>query len=149
MPLNFDKHAGKGKLFLSQLAAELGNRMNIDQAGRILRSVLHTLRNHLTLEENFQLMAQLPMALKGLYVDGWSPMKGVAVGRKKEDFVAEIILSDGQNAFRDFPSMQYAGHAVSSVFSVLRKYVSDGEMEHIKAVLPRGLKSMIHSEKQI
>lgn len=147
MPLNFDKHATKGKLFLSQLSVDLGDGMDTDQAGRILKSVMHALRNHLTLEENFQLLAQLPMALKGLYVDGWSPMKGRFIGRKKVDFLNEVMLSDGQNATVDFPSLRYTEHAVTTVFSTLRKYVSDGEMEDIRAVLPREIKSLILLEK--
>lgn len=44
-------------------------------AARIIRSVLHALRNRLSHQESFQLIAQLPMALKAVYVDGWKIKK--------------------------------------------------------------------------
>lgn len=55
MPLNFNKQAEKGEKFLNELVLELGNKTNKSKAGRILRSVFKTLRNHLTIEENFTL----------------------------------------------------------------------------------------------
>ena len=69
--MNFDTYAEKGKLILKELALELGMPEDTARAGRIFRAVLHTLRSLLPLEENLQLTAQLLMALKGVYLDGW------------------------------------------------------------------------------
>jgi uncharacterized protein (DUF2267 family) len=68
MPLNFENHAQKGNKFLKELAEKLGDKTDTAKAGRMLRAVFQALRNHLTLEENFQLLSQLPVALKGIYV---------------------------------------------------------------------------------
>ena len=68
MALDFEKYAAKGNEFLNRLAENLGDEDRA-HAARILRSTFRGLRNHLTVEESFQLLAQLPMALKSVYVE--------------------------------------------------------------------------------
>lgn len=144
MPLNFDKHAQKGNRFLNQLAAELGDSSDTARAGRILRAVLRTLRDHLTLEENFQLMAQLPIALKGVYVDSWSPQRVQAPKtRRTEDFVEEMIRHEGSASWRDFSGMDDGIDAARAVFRVMREYVSEGEFNDIESILPQELKQLV------
>jgi len=142
MPLNFNKQAQKGNQLLNHLAAELGDRSN-RRAGRILRTVLHTLRNHLTLEENFQLIAQLPMALKALYIDGWKPGKPKVRGKRKVDFIMEIISDDTAPTWHDFATTDDVKYAMGAVFTVLKKHLSSGEFKDIIAVLPKHLKELI------
>lgn len=145
MPLNFDKHAQKGNRFLKELAQELDDKKDIDRAGRILRAVFSTLRTHLTLDENFQLMAQLPMALKSVYIIGWSPSrKSIEKNRKKVDFINEVINSDGRSAQKDFLRPTDGEKAVKAVFRTMNRYVSSGEFNDIKAVLPEELKELIN-----
>jgi uncharacterized protein (DUF2267 family) len=69
MALDFEKYAAKGNEFVRLVAEDL--QVSHDRAGRIIRAVFHALRNRLNHEESFQLLAQLPMVLKGVYVDGW------------------------------------------------------------------------------
>lgn len=68
--MNFEKYVEKGNLFLKELAQELGNPDDKEKAGRVLRTVLHVLRRRLTLEESFDLISQLPMCIKAVYIDG-------------------------------------------------------------------------------
>lgn len=142
MPLNFDKQAEKGNKFLSDLNIELG-KSNISQAGRILQAVFHTLRNHLTLEENFDLISQLPMALKIVYINGWKPGHKQVISRTKIGFIEEVIEYDGANFWRDFPDMEDCEFAILAVFKVMRNYVSEGEFKDIEAVLPSQLKELV------
>ena len=39
----------------------------------VLRAVLHQLRDRLTLEEAFELAAQLPLIVRGVYFEGYRP----------------------------------------------------------------------------
>lgn len=66
MSLDFEKNARKGNEFVRRLAEELG--APLDKAGRIIGAVFHALRNRLSHEESFQLLAQLPVSLKSVYV---------------------------------------------------------------------------------
>ena len=52
--------------------------------------MFHALRNWLSHEESFQLLAQLPMALKGVYVDGWKFDKAFNRLSHINDFLDEV-----------------------------------------------------------
>lgn len=143
MPLDFDQHAIKGKQFLTEMARELGNEKDLLRAGHVLRAVFHTLRNHLTLQENFQLLAQLPVALKGVYVEAWQPGKNTSKNRRKYGFVQEVMQASGKQAEKDFTDIDDALKAVKAVLTVLARHISRGELEDLESVLPKGLKKLM------
>lgn len=91
MALRFEEYAAKGRAFVEEVAVEL-NTTDQDQAGRILRSVLRALRNRLTVEESFQFISQLPMAIKGVYVDGWQVKLNPSKLKHIEDFVRRLFM---------------------------------------------------------
>lgn len=143
MTPDFDQYAQKGRQFIHELAKELGNEENPERAGRILRAVFHTLRIHLPLQESFQLLAQLPMALKGVYVDGWQPMKDKSENKKKYGFVQEVMTACGPYAETDFLDIEDGVTAVKAVFAVLHDHITQGEYDDLKAVLPKELKQLL------
>lgn len=71
MGLNFNKYAQEGNEFLKELAVELGHPEEINRTAIILRSVLHLFRDRITISESFDFLSQLPMFLKGIYVENW------------------------------------------------------------------------------
>lgn len=142
MALNFDKFASEGNAFLKKLAVELKVNDDTEKAGRILKAILHTLRNHLSVEESVQLLAQFPMFLKAVYVDSWSLKKHERV-KHLEDFIREIKREDGRSANGDFENDEDVKHAIAAIFISLRQYISDGEMHDIAAQLPADLKDLV------
>lgn len=141
MSLDFEKYAFKGKEFVSLVAEDL--EMSEKKAGRIIRSVLHALRNRLTHEESFQLLAQLPMVLKGVYVDGWKFEKKFNRITHVNEFIDEIRLEDRGLAGYDFGNYVNAKLAVGAVFKALTYFVSEGEMKDVIDVMPKELKEFI------
>lgn len=138
--MNFEKHAAKGNEFLNRLAWHLNDPQNKDRAGRILRCVLRALRNRLTLEESIQLMAQLPMVVKGLYVDGWAPHKLHTKIKTVEELAREVVREDGTSAKGDFAGVDDALNAIEAVMKTMANYVSPGELHNIVAILPEDMK---------
>lgn len=141
MTLDFDKYAGAGNKVVRLLADDL--QTSREKAGRILTAVLHSLRKRLTVQESFQLMAQLPMALKAVYVDGWKYAEPFKRIHHVDEFLDEIRIEDGQTAGYDFGNNEEAKKAVTAVFRVLNLFVSDGEVEDVVAVLPKELKEFV------
>ena len=141
MSLDFEKYAIKGNEFVHLVADEL--KIQNDIAGRIVRAVFHALRNRLTHEESFQLIAQLPMVLKGVYVDGWKFDTRFHRIKHIDDFLDEVRKENRSTADFDFGNDSRAKTTVSAVFKALHYFVSEGEMNDIIGVLPIDFKKLI------
>lgn len=136
MPLNFEKHASKGNEFVNSLMEELDTSSR-DKAGRVLRSVLRALRNLLTVEESIQLLAQLPMPIKAVYIDGWKFQQKKIGIKTFNDLAKEVIKEANVAAWRDFSTLEDANDAIIAVLQTMSYYVSHGEMEDILSVMPK------------
>jgi uncharacterized protein (DUF2267 family) len=144
MALHFDKYAQDGKAFVNHLAGSLGYADDPAKAGRVLKAVLHALRDRISPEESLQLLAQLPMFLKAVYVEGWHRLSPLPRIKHLEDFIDEVVAADGKTGVWDFPTDAAAEHAIRTVFEALRKYVSEGEIEDIRAELPKALAELLY-----
>jgi uncharacterized protein (DUF2267 family) len=135
MLLEFEKYAMKGNEFLNRLQENL-ETTDRAHAARILRSTLRVLRNHLMVEESLQLISQLPMAIKGVYVDGWRAGDHKKI-KSMDDLLVEIVNEEKTDVFRDFTDRDGIVNAVRAVIMTLREYVSDEEIDQALATLPR------------
>lgn len=143
MSLNFNQYAVEGNTFLKQYAKELCLSEDQERAGRVLSSILHGLRSIISVEESLQFIAQLPMFLKAVYVNGWSIKANKQKVKDVEGFIDLIRSLDGKTSLYDFESYEIAEDYIYSTFLVLRQYVSSGEMDDIRGELPKGLKGLI------
>ena len=141
MSLDFEKNAVKGNEFVRLVAEEL--EVPLDKAGRIIRAVFHALRNRLSHEESFQLLAQLPVLLKGVYVDDWRFNKVFNRISHINDFLDEVRQEDDGRTGYDFDNNSKAEVAIASVFKALNYFVSEGEMNDIIDVMPTELKQFL------
>lgn len=145
MALNFNQYATEGNTFLNEYTKKMNLGEDTNKAGRILTSILHALRDIISTEESLQFIAQLPMFLKAVYVNGWTIKKRPKIKRMAE-FLDLVRKHDGVSAVNDFEySDEVAERYANTTFIFLRKYVSLGEMEDIRNELPKDLKSMIYS----
>ena len=143
MGLNFTQFAKEANSFLKEYTKELNLNEDTDKAGRILSSILHGLREVISTEESLQLMAQFPMFLKAVYVNGWSSRKKRKV-KTLVDFIDLVREFNGVTSLNDFKSDEIAENYIKSTFMVLRKHISLGELEDIRTSLPKELKSMVY-----
>ncbi|MDO9039061.1 MAG: DUF2267 domain-containing protein [Lutibacter sp.] len=143
MALNFNQFAKEGNAFLKEFAKKINMPNDTDKAGRILSSILHGLREVITIEESLQLISQFPMFLKAVYVNKWTTRKKQKV-KSMTDFVDLIRELNGVTALNDFESEEVAENYINSTFMLLRKYVSLGELEDLRTVLPKDLKSIVY-----
>jgi uncharacterized protein (DUF2267 family) len=141
MSLEFEKYAAKGNEFVKLVTDDLDIPRN--KAARTIRAVLHALRNRLNHEESFQLMAQLPVALKGVYVDGWQFDSNFTRINNIEDFLEEVRKEDMELAGYDFGNDKSAQKAIAAVFRAMNYFVSEGEFNDFTAKLPEEVKKFI------
>jgi uncharacterized protein (DUF2267 family) len=144
MSLNFNQFAADANSFMKEYAEKL-NTEDKDKAGRILSAILHGLREVISTEESLQLIAQLPMFLKAVYVNGWSSHKKQQI-KSMVEFIDLINSFDGVTSINDFESDKKTIKYIKTTFLVLRKYISHGELKDIRTELPKELKSLIFEE---
>lgn len=132
----FDTVLQKTHLWLNDIMTELGWEDNRHWAYLALRTVLHTLRDHLTVEEAMDLGAQLPMLIRGFYYEGWTLTGKPVKERHKEEFLVHIT-----QAFRNDERID-PEQVVRAVFRVLSQRVTAGEISDVKHLLPATLREL-------
>jgi uncharacterized protein (DUF2267 family) len=118
----FDITLQKTHVWLNEIMEELACEGDRKAAYVALRSVLHALRDHLTIEEATDLGAQLPLLIRGIYYEGWTPSGKPVKERSKDAFLAHI-----RHAFTDNETINVENVA-RAVFRVLTAHVGAGAM---------------------
>lgn len=143
--MNYDQYVQKTRQIISELAEELGNPKDEDSAWRVLGSVLHTLRDRLSVDESFNLISQLPMLLKALYVEGWHPARQSTKLKSVDDFIQAVRNADKVSAGRDFGNDEKARAQLAATFRVLKGHISAGQLTYVERSLPRELREFIEA----
>jgi uncharacterized protein (DUF2267 family) len=118
---------------------ELDRRLQWDNKGRsyrLLKAVLHALRDSLRVNEVVDLGAQLPTLLRGAYYEQWQPSKAPAKGRSIEQFIESVNGSFQRDPLED------SAKAIMAVFQLLTTKVTEGEIEDVRRGLPESLRTI-------
>jgi uncharacterized protein (DUF2267 family) len=146
MTLHFDPYTQKGNAFLHELAAELGNPADTERAARVLRAVFHILRNHLSLDGSLSLLSQLPMALRSVYEEGWTPPEPESEASPVTELTKEIMEEDSFSAWKDFVGNDDIIETLENVLSTMKRHMSESEFRRIREILPEHLKTLVMSK---
>ena len=114
-----DTHA-----WLNEVAGDLGGDRH--HAYHALRAVLHATRDRLTIKECHDLAAQLPMLLRGLYFEGYTPT---------DKPLGDDLLPAVAAGLKDARPLQ-PEDAARAVFRLLDDRVAQGQIEDVKRQLP-------------
>lgn len=131
---SFTQAANQAQHWVNELAGELD--WSERRAYRLLRSVLHALRDWVTPEEMADLAAQLPVLIRGIYFEGWRPSETPVWSRRKEEFV-DRIQADMANELLDDPD-----RAIAAVFSLLDRHLDRGEIDQVRNSMKKGLRQL-------
>lgn len=130
----FTQAAQQAQQWVNELADDLDS--TDARAYRLLRIVLHTLRDWLPQEEMLDLSAQLPVLIRDIYFEGWKQRETPVWDRRKEEFVARINEGFRNDALDD------PDEAVAAVVSVLDRHVSHGEIEEVRNSMKKSLRAL-------
>ena len=122
-------------LWINELNERLGWN-NQRRAYRLLRTVLHAVRDWLPLNEAVDLGAQLPELLRGAYYEGWRPAATPVKPRSRSDFRARI-----DHEFKRDPLIA-TDEAVAAVFALLSDKVTAGEIDNVRQALPADIRAI-------
>lgn len=130
----FDRTIQETHGWLGDVMSESGLR-DRHYALQALRSVLHALRDELSVEQNAALSAQLPTMIRGLYFEGWVPNR-TGDHTTRESFVRKI-----DRAFMGYAEPFDVGRIITGVLAVLERRLTD-ECRKIRATLPKDLREL-------
>jgi uncharacterized protein (DUF2267 family) len=123
--------------WLTTVASWLGTE-DRDYTYRALRAWLHLVRDRLTVDSAAHLAAQLPELLRGIYFEGWVPSR-VPVRYGVAEFTALFAREAGISP-SDVP------RTVTAVSAALSERFSPGQLEHVLALMPAGLRGELSGE---
>jgi uncharacterized protein (DUF2267 family) len=103
-------------------------------AWKVLSTVLHKLRDRLTVELAAHLGAELPLLVRGVYYDQFEPAKQPTRCRDMQEFTAEVAewLSDTRPVN---PRV-----AVDAVFATLSRRIPAGQIRKVQDALPQDIR---------
>jgi uncharacterized protein (DUF2267 family) len=130
----FDRTLESTHVWLNEICNDLGPDKQV--AWKVLSTVLHKLRDRLTLNLAAHLGAQLPLLIRGVYYDQFEPGKMPSEFRSRDDFIAEVAewLSDTRPVDPE--------EAIRSVFRVLSRHISEGQINKVRDALPKSLRHL-------
>lgn len=131
----FDKTLQKSHLWIEEIqkSLETGDE---NRAYLALRTVLHSLRNHLQLNEAIHLGAELPMLIRGLYFEGWDPREKPIRDRDKKEFLHYFKTYFSEETEVEIEKIMQA------VFKVLDSKISEGEIKDVRDSLPSHIRNI-------
>jgi uncharacterized protein (DUF2267 family) len=131
----FEKTITKSNEWLNDVSSEL-DWDDPDKSYKALRSVLHFLRDCLTVQEAADFGAQMPMLIRGLYFEGWRPTGKPVKHQKRADFVQFV---NGHFTEDDYIEDE---DIIRGVFNVLRSHVTAGEIDDIIGCLAKDIQPL-------
>jgi uncharacterized protein (DUF2267 family) len=128
----FDKTIQTTHMWLNDIMDPLDVDRHV--AWRVLAAVLQTLRERLPVELAAHLGSQLPLIVRGAYYDQFAPARQPSDCDTPEAFMNAVAerLSDLSPVDPD--------DAVATVFAVLDRNLSEGQMTKVRHALPRGVR---------
>ena len=133
----FDRTLETTHIWLNEICNDLGPDKQV--AWKVLSTVLHKLRDRLTINLAAHLGAQLPLLIRGVYYDQFEPGHMPSELRSRDDFIAEVA-----EWLRDTRPVD-TEEAIRSVFRVLSRHISEGQIDKVRDALPKSLRQLWQS----
>ncbi len=146
MALKFDKYAQEGNYFIRELADKYGHPEETARAGIVLRAVLHTLRDRITISESLDLLSQLPMFLKAVYVENWKYHEKPMKYDTAHEFKTEVKKRQVEFGEQEFEWNKSTDELIRITMEALNRYISKGQAKHVVGQLPNDIKALFVDE---
>jgi uncharacterized protein (DUF2267 family) len=101
-----------------------------------LRAVLHVLRDRLPLDGVLGLSAQLPLLLRGVFLEGWRP------GDRPTDIRQPLTFAEAVERLLPPAFPREGMGATRAVFEVMAERLDPGEVDKLLAYLPASLRPL-------
>jgi len=136
-----DSSLQRTHVWLDEIITELGPDKHF--AWHVLGAVLHAIRDRLPIELGAHFSAQLPLMIRGLYYDQWSPDTLEKPARTYDAFLQQI-----QQAMKNSRPVGPAD-AGMAVFRVLSRHLTPGQVSKVQESLPEAIRDKWLAAEQL
>jgi uncharacterized protein (DUF2267 family) len=135
IPLGMRRTVHTTSAWLKHIAEAMGHG-DKQVAYHALRGVLFAMRDRLPVEEAFDLSAQFPTLVRGIYFEGYRPSGKPETYRSRDEFLERVARElDAVNGYS--PEA-----ATRAVFVLLNEKVSAGEIDDVRHMLPSAVRAL-------
>ena len=135
---SIEKSTQKTKEWLHEMQDDLGWE-DENMVYLAFRSVIQTLRDRLPVEEAIELADELPMVMKGIYYEGYTPKHKPEKIKNREEFFQKVQEKSSRRPIQ-------SEEATKAVFNLLDKKLSGaGEIKQVKSNLPKDIQNLWRS----
>jgi len=121
--------------WIKELNSALGWRDHA-RAYRLLRSVLHAIRDWLEVNEAAEFAAQLPTFIRGVYYEAWRPAITPVKPRSLVDFEARIEKDLAPDIIDNTRAV------IHVAFAFLSQKISAGEISDVRQTMPADIRAL-------
>lgn len=138
----FDRTLQETNIWLGEIAEQMGPDRQV--AYRVLRAVLHALRDRLTVEQAAHLSAQLPMLIRGINYEAYHPAKSPpSTVRSRAEFL-DIVGGE----LSDIRPINVED-ACRAVCDCMRRHITPGQFDKVFWSLPDGVRQLFGSAETV
>jgi uncharacterized protein (DUF2267 family) len=130
----FDRTVQESNIWLKHVQTQLGDSR--PDALAALRATFHALRDRLPPQTALHLADQLPLLLRGVFVEGWSLSDKPSGEHSAAAFVRHVSQELPPKAPADGEAV------VRAVFQTMRTQMDVGEIDKVLAHLPRPIREL-------
>ncbi|PRY11343.1 uncharacterized protein (DUF2267 family) [Pontibacter ummariensis] len=149
MATYFDKFSQEANEYIKHLAENMGHPGEEEKTLIVVRAVLHALRDRITISESFHVLSQLPMILRGIYVDQWQYREEPLKIENLEAFKEVVKQEQAKYGETEFDWGQHTEDLISMVLTSLgTRYLTEGQLQHIATQMPKDLQPLFPVQAQ-
>lgn len=142
--VDVENYAHEVNEYVNKLALDLGHPKEQQRVLIIWRAVMHSIRGRITISESFDLMAPLPLILRGIYTTGWKYAETPPYDYKTiEEMKEQVKALQNQYGEQEFSWSKSTEEIISIVLDSLERYFTEGQFDHIRSQLPEEIKSLV------
>lgn len=142
--LSFDEYVHESNRYMNKLSEQLGHPQEQNRVYILLKAVLQTIRDRITISESFDLMSQLPLILRGVYTEQWKYSEKPSMRYDTiEEMKDEVKAIQERYGEREFDWEKSTEELISIVINSLKEFISEGQLDHIRKQMPREVKEYL------
>lgn len=138
MVLNFDDYRHKGIKFYRRVTRELPVQ-DMGYADRLVTTLLHVLRERISLEESLEIISFLPMHVKGVYVHGWKLNSSPRRLSTEEEFLNAIRIKYPHTAGRQPGDEESLRQDLRAVLRIIHQEAGSRGVADLREKMPTAL----------